>query len=74
MTSEDRDDLTKLFEILNKIPFLTPQDGDYCELEDENQPDGIVVFRRKSGAPFMYMPRADYEALIAGEDPYKEES
>ena len=33
------------------------------ELMDENDPDGIVVFRDKSGDEVMFLNRADYEAL-----------
>lgn len=36
------------------------------ELCDENDPDGLVVFKNKDGQPVMWMPRADYEAFRKG--------
>lgn len=41
-------------------PDLT-QEGDYVEMSSEFE--GYVVFRRKGGSPFMWMPLADYETL-----------
>lgn len=38
--------------------------GDWVELVDENQPNGLVVFKRADGSPFMWMPRSDYENLL----------
>jgi len=55
----DREQLKKLAEHLDKHPFsLKGEEGDYWE-EDEN---GVVFLRRKSGAPVLMMSRADYEA------------
>ena len=42
-----------------------PEDGDYCELLDENDPNGAVVIRRKDGRPTLVMSRSAYDELEA---------
>lgn len=57
-------DLKVLIDELDKAQnssFNLP--GNYCELLDENEPDGWVAFRRASGAEYMRMPREDYDAF-----------
>lgn len=41
--------------------------GDYCCLADENDPDGIVEFRRANGCVYMTMPRDVYDSLRAAQ-------
>ena len=45
------------------IPFVTHREGDYVELEDENEPDGNVLFRRADGSFYMLMSREEFEEL-----------
>lgn len=53
------DGLTKL---LSSSPFEV-KDGDYAELADESDEQGLVVIRRKNGQMVATMPRDVWDAL-----------
>ena len=59
---KDEKSFKEAFEALDKIPCICTQkqDGDYVE-EDEN---GVVIFYRKEGHPFMMMNKVDYEEML----------
>ena len=52
----NKEELAQLRALLDR-PLFTREPGDYWQ-EDEN---GVVFLRRKSGAPVLMMSRADYE-------------
>lgn len=56
-------DLRAAFEEIDKHPLacLRHEEGDWCDLDPQD--DQVVVFYRKSGAPFMFMPYEDWKAL-----------
>lgn len=53
-------DLHRLFETMYTCG---PSVGWTAELEDENDPDGLVVIKDAEGHPKMWMPREVYEAF-----------
>ena len=58
-------DLKAAFAELEKTQLLAfGHPGAYCELLDENDPNGPVVFRQASGVEYMIMPREVYEDLL----------
>lgn len=59
-----KEDLEKLSALLDRSPVTDHREGDYAELLDESQLDGVVVIRRKNGTPISYMPRALWEELL----------
>lgn len=61
----DKPDLAALFTELDRHPLkcLEHQEGDWCDLDPND--DQTVVFYRKSGAPFLWMPLEDWKALRA---------
>lgn len=59
----DNIDLEGLRRLLN-APLWKAEEGDYAELVDENDEDGAVVIRRKSGAPVAMMPREVWDQLL----------
>ena len=56
-------DMKAAFQELERYPLvcLKHEEGDWCDLDPQD--DQTVVFYRKSGAPFMMMPYADWKAL-----------
>lgn len=46
-------------------PGGKPQEGDYAELADENDPNSDVILRRKDGTPRVQMAQEIWEALRA---------
>lgn len=54
-------DLLRLQSILEEGACPEPEDGDYWELLDEAEPNGLVVLRRASGHPLMFMSRQSFE-------------
>lgn len=41
-----------------------PQEGDYAELASEEDPNGIVVIKRKDGTPIMQMARREWDDIL----------
>lgn len=56
-------DLRAAFDEIDKHPLrcLQHEEGDWCDLDPQD--DQTVVFYRKSGAPFMWMPYEDWKAF-----------
>lgn len=48
-----------------ELPPWKSKPGDYAELEDENDPDGVVSLKRASGEVFAQMPRDVWDAIRA---------
>ncbi len=48
--------LQELKSILDGTPFITPEEGDYSELVNEDDEEGLVQICRKNGAVLMVMP------------------
>lgn len=58
------DDLLALKQTLDDIDPVSPEPGDYAELVDENDPNGIVQICRQNGQVMMLMSREVYEAML----------
>lgn len=48
--------LQELKLILDGAPFITPEKGDYAELVNEDDEEGLVQICRKNGSVLMVMP------------------
>lgn len=58
-----RDDIQRVYDRVNGQSLLKSEPGDYAELEHEDQPDGLVVLRRKSGQAYAWIPRDVWDAI-----------
>ena len=48
---------------LIETPLYKAEKGDYAELVDENDEQGMVGIYRKSGTPVLFMPRDVWDRL-----------
>ena len=55
--------MNELRQCLEKHPIFKAEEGDYAELADENDEQGIVNLCRKDGTVLMQMPRDVWNEL-----------
>lgn len=61
-----KEELQKIKEIIESwdCSILPKEHGPYtASLVDEEDPDGLVVFKGRDGIARMWMPREDYDAI-----------
>jgi hypothetical protein len=58
-------DWAQVAQVLSTPPFESKA-GDYAELVDENDENGMVVIRRGDGAPVCWVPRDVWDASREG--------
>lgn len=56
-----KSDLSEIKKIIDKHPYPKPEKGDWCDLDPED--NRVVVFYRKSGQPYMWVPLDVYEEI-----------
>ena len=56
--------IADVYRIIETMWTLGTGRGWTAELENEDEPDGLVVLRDEHGHPKIYMPRDVYEALL----------
>jgi hypothetical protein len=62
-----KSDLLEIKRLIEKHPILNHMSGDYAELENENDPFGLVVLKRATGHPYAWMPRDVWDSLMGFE-------
>jgi hypothetical protein len=68
--SSDNKEILEALRLLDKLsPPLKHEKGDYCEFADDDDPDSLVVFRRKDGTPTMWMPYETYLEILNYKEP-----